>query len=52
MVEKVLKKAPRQTKAPHGLSREKSTGLALPMIIGLVCALVILAILWLAYTYG
>lgn len=52
MADKVLKKVPRQAKVPHGLSREKSTGLALPMIIGLICAVVILAILWLAYTYG
>lgn len=53
MVERVARKAPRQTKhVPHGLSRERNAGSALPMIIGLVCAAIILAILWLAYTYG
>lgn len=53
MVEKLLEKAPQQVKAGrHALSREKNTGLAMPMVIGLVCAAIILAILWLAYTYG
>lgn len=37
--------------APHGLSREAGSSGALPMILGLVCAVVVLAILWVAYTY-
>lgn len=43
-------KKPQHT--PHGLSREAKKGTALPMILGLACAVIVLAILWVAYTYG
>lgn len=54
MVERMVsKQTGRKTRhTPHGLSREKRGGSAWPMIIGLVCAVAVLVVLWLAYTYG
>lgn len=37
---------------PHGLSRETGKGALAPMVIGLVCAVTVLVLLWLAYTYA
>ena len=54
MVERVLakkiQKKPHHT--PHGLSRDTQGGAALPMVLGLACAALVLVVLWLAYTYG
>lgn len=36
---------------PHGLSRAPRGGVMVPAVIGGVCAVVVLAVLWLAYTY-
>lgn len=54
MVERVLtKKTEKKAQhTPHGLSREKQGTVALPMVLGLVCAVLVLAVLWLAYTYA
>ena len=46
---KTLHKAPPHT--PHGLSREARGHSPLPMMLGLVCAVLVLVVLWLAYTY-
>lgn len=54
MLDKALaKKAGKKpNRPPHGLSRDKGQGTAMPLILGLVCAVIVLFILWLAYTYA
>ena len=37
---------------PHGLSRMRGGGTVLPMVLGLACAVLVLAVLWLAYTFA
>lgn len=37
--------------SPHGLSRAGSSGV-LPVLLGLGCAVLVLGVLWLAYTFG
>lgn len=37
---------------PHGLSRDKGQGSFMPLALGLACAVGVLLVLWLAYTYG
>ncbi|MDE2319012.1 MAG: hypothetical protein KGK02_04860 [Rhodospirillales bacterium] len=41
-----------QERLPHGLSRTRAGGTILPAILGLACAALVLAILWLAYTFA
>ncbi|GAN81768.1 hypothetical protein [Acidocella aminolytica] len=38
--------------APHGLSREPPHTVAVPVILGIVCMVVVFGVLWVAYTYG
>lgn len=54
MVERVLTKKTEKKNphTPHGLSRDTQSGAALPMVLGLACAALVLVVLWLAYTYG
>lgn len=42
----------RQRHTPHGLSRDTHDHPLLPMLVGLLCAAVVLFALWAAYTYG
>lgn len=56
MVERTFSSAEKTPKKPrhvqHGLSRETGRSAALPMVLGLACAVGVLVVLWLAYTYG
>jgi hypothetical protein len=36
----------------HGLSREPASSVVLPVVLGLVCAGLVLGVLWLGYTFG
>ncbi len=40
----------RQEHLPHGLSRASGNGAVLPVVLGLVCATLVMGIFWLAYT--
>lgn len=42
----------KQRQGPHGLSRDTHGHPLLPMVIGLLCAAIVLMGLWAAYTYG
>lgn len=48
-VKSVAEKPGRHT--PHGLSRAPRGEGVLPAVIGILCAIVVLGVLWLAYTY-
>lgn len=36
---------------PHGLSREPTGGALVPALIGIGCAVFVLVVFWVAYTY-
>ncbi len=42
----------RESRLPHGLSRMRTGSGVLPAALGLVCAMLVLGVLWLAYTFG
>lgn len=39
-------------RGPHGLSRVPASSVLVPMVLGLVCAGLVLGVLWLGYTFG
>ncbi|MGE4480746.1 hypothetical protein [Acidocella sp.] len=38
--------------APHGLSRSRSNGVVLPVLLAVICVALVLGVLWAGYTFG